>query len=493
MFDVTSGGFKDRRFRSANPPKSNPPAEDDKEAEGKPNLGVWEKLTSPQRAAAEKLAQEYREFLSTCKTERTVGSYILQKAKEAGFKDLLGKDTGFKGGYLTHHGKLLGLATFGGAKERPLDQGFNLIVAHGDSPRLDLKPRCLYEESGLGLFKSNLYGGLKKFQWLARPLALWGFAVLKDGREINIRFGEEPGDPVLTITDILPHLDSKVQRDKKLIEAFPAERLNVLAGSRAASKGPKNERVKKALKTLLLNKWGLEEDDLISSELELVPAGPAREVGLDGSLIGGYGQDDRLSVFVALKALLDNPDKNKPALLIVFDREEIGSYGSTGAETNFVTRLVAAVLEKAGVTPTWRLVTETLAKSLALSADVEAALDPTFKEVHDELNAALLGHGPCLVRYTGGAGKYGASEARAEYMAKIRRLFDENDILWQSTLLGKQEYGGGGTVALSLAYHGLSVVDCGAPVLSMHSPFEITSKADIYMTLKAMTAFYLKA
>ncbi|MDR1395324.1 MAG: aminopeptidase [Deltaproteobacteria bacterium] len=451
--------------------------------------GLWDRLTPAAREDMEKLALEYRTFLTEAKTERAVSRLILDQVRKAGFEDLAGPGRFGQGGYLSHHGKLLGLYVPG----TDFSGGFNLVVAHGDAPRLDLKPRCLYEDGGLGLLKSNLYGGLKKFQWLARPLALWGLAVLKDGRQVDIRFGEDPADPVLTITDILPHLDSKVQRDKKLTEAFPAERLNVLAASRPEGPVSDKTRLKKAVRSILRKKWGLEEEDLISSEMELVPAGPAREVGLDGSLIGGYGQDDRLSVFLAVKALLNSPKPARPLLLIIFDREEIGSYGSTGAETNFPVRLAAAALEASGLDCGWRPVTEMLARSRCLSADVEAGLDPTFKEVHDVINAARLGYGPCLVRYTGGAGKYGASEARAEYMALIRRIFDENKIFWQSTLLGKQEYGGGGTVALSLAYNGLSVADCGAPVLSMHSPFEITSKADIWMTGRALEIFFQKA
>jgi aspartyl aminopeptidase len=371
-----------------------------------------------------------------------------------------------------------------------ITEGFNLIVAHGDAPRLDLKPKCVYEEEGFGLLKSNLYGGLKKFQWLTRPLALWGFCVLKDGREVEIKFGEDPSDPVLTITDILPHLDRKIQREKKLSDAFPAEKLNVLAASIPVPGQKVKSRFKSALLKILEDRWGLKEDDLISSELELVPAGPAREVGLDGSMIGGYAQDDRLNVFCALRSLMSLKKLVRPVLLIIFDREEIGSYGSTGAETNFVQRLAASSLAASKVEPTSLAIQSALAQTTALSADVEAGLDPTFKDVHDYLNAGRLGLGPCLTRYTGSAGKYGASEARAEYMAYIRRLFDDNNISWQSTLLGKQEEGGGGTVALSLAYYGMSIVDCGPPVLSMHSPFEVTSKVDISMMVRAMTAFF---
>ena len=500
--------------------KNAAPQAADKEKDS--SKAIWERLPEGDLEGVERLSEGYRDLLTQAKTERELGKLALAKAKAAGLGDL-SRGRCPKGGWLSHHGKLLGFFVPG--KASPLE-GFNLIVAHGDAPRLDLKPRCLYEDGGLAMIKSNLYGGLKKFQWLARPLALWGFCALKDGRTVDLRLGEDPSDPVLTITDILPHLDRKVQREKKLADAFPAERLNVLAGSiplkgeggkkAAARKGaPKGQsdggagcqdgpaqdgeaqdggakekkRVKANVLKILESRWGLKEDDLISSELELVPAGPAREVGLDRSMVGGYAQDDRLSVFCALDALLGMKRPDRPALLIIFDREEIGSYGSTGAETNFVQRLAAAAFSASGLEPKWADVQGALAKSAALSADVEAALDPTFKEVHDDLNAAKLGHGPCVVRYTGSAGKYGASEARAEYMAYIRRIFDDASVIWQSTLLGKQEMGGGGTVAASLAWSGLSIVDCGAPVLSMHSPFEVTSKADVWMTAKALSVF----
>lgn len=459
---------------------------------------IWDGLAQAERDDVERLSAEYRDFLSQAKTERTLGQLLLDKAKAAGFSDLEADAPASRGGWLQHHGKLLGFYIPGTMS--PLS-GFNLLVAHGDAPRLDLKPKCLYEDAGLAMIKSNLYGGLKKFQWLARPLALWGFCALKDGRCVDVKLGEDPSDPVLTITDILPHLDRKVQRDKRLIDAFPAEKLNVLAGSIPAKKedkagekakserGSEKKLVKANVLKILESRWGVKEDDLISSELELVPAGPAREVGLDRSMIGGYAQDDRLSVFCAFKALLELEKPSRPVLAIIFDREEIGSYGSTGAETNFVQRLAAAAFAASGLEPKWHDVATALARTAAISADVEAGFDPTFRDVHDELNAAKMGHGLCVVRYTGSAGKYGASEARAEYMAYIRRVLDEAGIAWQSTLLGKQEEGGGGTVALSLAYHGVSIVDCGAPVLSMHSPFEITSKADVWMTAKAMGAF----
>ncbi|MDR1297476.1 MAG: aminopeptidase [Deltaproteobacteria bacterium] len=449
--------------------------------------GIWDSLDDASRTELEAFALDYREFLSASKTERAVVANALAMAGRAGLACLEGGGApAAGGGWLDFHGKLLGLWVPG---SQPPSGGFNIIVVHGDAPRLDLKPRCVMEEAGFGLLKSNLYGGLKKYQWLARPLALWGFCALKDGRTVDVRFGEEPDDPVLTITDILPHLDRKIQREKKVQDAFPAERLNVLANSVPAAGVKGRRRVKKALLDILLNRWGIGEDDLVSSELEIVPAGPAREVGLDGSLLGGYGHDDRLNVFCALRSALSVKKPKRPVLVVVFDREEIGSYGTTGAESNFITRLAARAFKASGLEPSWHEVTEALARSRALSADVEAAADPVFKEATEDLNSARMGRGPCVVRYTGGAGKYGASEARAEYMAFIRRTFDGAGVVWQSTLLGRQEEGGGGTVALHLAYHGVSIVDCGAPVLSMHSPFEICSKADLWMNHKAQAAF----
>jgi len=455
----------------------------------KPRL-VWDELGPDDRRSAETLARDYLDFLTRSKTERAVVRNLRQRLSDAGFVDLA-RETGGRagpGGFLTHHQKLLGLWRPG---QSGPESGFNLIVAHGDSPRLDLKPKCVYEESGpgLGLLRTNLYGGLKKYQWLARPLALWGFCALKDGRTVDLVFGEDPGDPVLTVPDLLPHLDRKVQREKKMGEAIAAEKMNLLAAALPLGEPEEKDRLKLAVLKILNDRWGLAEEDLISSELEIVPAGPAREVGLDGALLGGYGQDDRLAVFAALSALLTAPPPRRPTLIVVYDREEIGSYGATGAGSRFIEDLAARAFEASGLEPRWAKVREALRNSQGLSADVEAAMDPDYKEVHEEYNSARLGRGPCLVRYTGSAGKYGASEASAEYVAKIRAAFDQAGVLWQSALLGKQEEGGGGTVALFLAAYGLNIIDCGPPVLSMHSPFEISSKADLWMTVRAYTAF----
>ncbi|MDR2350295.1 MAG: aminopeptidase [Deltaproteobacteria bacterium] len=480
--------------------------EKDQNSESKRN--IWERVTPREREKIEAHAENYMNFLTVAKTERKVLDYVVDILRKEGFSDL-GAGDGFsgRGGYLVHHGKLVGIFVPG--KSDPAE-GFNLIVAHGDSPRLDLKPRCVYEDGTFAMLKTNLYGGLKKFQWLARPVALWGFTALKDGRTMEFTFGEDPNEPVLTITDILPHMDRKIQREKRLSDAFPAEKLNILAASippapeetkdgkdakdakETKDKADKG-KLKNALLKILENKWGIREDDLISSEIEVVPAGPARTVGLDGSFIGSYGQDDRLSVHAALTALLGVKNPTKPLLLIIFDREEIGNYGSTGAQTNFVLRLAGRAFEAGGTEPRHHAVLEALARTSALSADVECGQDPTFKEITDDLNSARLTFGPCLTRYTGGAAKYGASEAGAEYMAKVREIYDSGRVIWQNSLIGKQEEGGGGTVALTLAAYGINIVDSGAPVLSMHSPFEISSKADVWMTANAYRAFYQKA
>ncbi|MDR3153389.1 MAG: aminopeptidase [Deltaproteobacteria bacterium] len=453
-------------------------------------LNIWDRSKPEEREEIELYARDYMDFLTEAKTERKAYSLVLGHLEKEGFTDLANGGKIGRGGYLGHFGKLLG--AYAPGRLSPAG-GFNLIVAHGDSPRLDLKPRCVYEEGSLALLKSNMYGGLKKFQWLARPVALWGFAALKDGRAVDFRFGEDPAGPVLTITDILPHLDRKVQRDKRLVDAFPAEKLNVLAASVPCGERESKHRLKQAVFKILEDRWGLKEEDLISSEIEIVPAGPAVPVGLDGSFIGGYGQDDRLSVYAMLRAFLAVEKPERPLILLLVDREEIGSRGATAAATRFVERLAALALESAGVEPGYRAVLDSLARSHAVSADVEAGVDPTFKEVSDEMNSAKVTFGPAVVRYTGGAAKYGASEAGAEYMAKIRAVYDGDGVIWQSSLLGKQEEGGGGTVAMNFADFGMGVVDSGAPVLSMHSPFEISSKADVWMTYRAYRAFYRDA
>ncbi|MBF0530112.1 MAG: aminopeptidase, partial [Deltaproteobacteria bacterium] len=319
---------------------------------------------------------------------------------------------------------------------------------------------------------------------------LHGYVVKDDGREIDLVIGENDDDPVLTISDLMPHLARKVQADKKVNEAFPGEKLNLIVGCLPLGDDETKNRFKLAVLNLLHQKYGLVEADFISAEMEVVPAGPARDVGLDRGLIGGYGHDDRICAYASLQAILQAAKPSRSLVALFVDREETGSDGATGAKSRFLESLVADLLEKSGQAPTSVALRKTLLNTKAISADVEGAIDPDFQDVHEKNNAARLGYGPCVTRYTGSGGKYGASEAPAQYMGWLRGVFRRRDILWQSSLLGKIDEGGGGTVAMFLAKHGLEIVDCGPSLLGMHSPFEIASKADLYMAIKAYQAFY---
>ncbi|MCM0754131.1 aminopeptidase [Desulfovibrio aminophilus] len=451
------------------------------ELELKPQ-SCWDVYASKaQRAAMDEVAGRYVDFLSRCKTERETVDYAVARAAEAGFREE------FKGKavYRIMRGKSLFLARKG---KRPLSEGFRLVGAHGDTPRLDFKQHPLYEEVQVGLAKTHYYGGIRKHQWLARPLALHGVVVKADGRAVPVVLGEDPADPVFTIADLLPHLAYK-QVEKKLSEAFEAEKLNVILGHAPAVKGKdekENGRIKKRLLELLHERFGIVEADLLSAELQAVPAGPARFVGLDGSLVGGYGQDDRSSVFCALEALLAEKTPEHAQVVVIWDKEEIGSEGSTGAQSLFLEYCLQDLLE--AWEPKSRLSKVFLA-SEAISADVHAAVDPDYQDVHEKLNSAYLGFGPCFCKYTGHRGKVGANDAHPEYIARLRRVLDGAGVPWQMAELGKVDLGGGGTVAKHLARYGLDIIDMGTPVLSMHSPFELTSKADIHATILALRAF----
>ncbi|MEW6262398.1 MAG: aminopeptidase [Thermodesulfobacteriota bacterium] len=447
---------------------------------------VWDKLDAARRKAAWKLAEDYKTFLNAAKTEREAAREIIRRAEAAGFEPLSAAGASPKR-HSVHLGKLAALTVSG---RRPVTDGLRLIIAHIDAPRLDLKPKPLYEDVDLVFLKTHYYGGLKKYQWLSRPLALHGFVVKDDGRTVDLVIGEDPGEPVLTIADLLPHLARKVQSDKKVNEAFPGEKLNLLVGSLPLGDDEVKNRFKLAILDLLHKRWGLVEEDFISAEFEAVPAGPARDVGLDGGLMGGYGQDDRLCAWAGLTALIEAGQTDHTLAAVFVDKEEIGSDGATGARTRHLEALAADLLEKSGQAPTSAAVRKTLMNTKAISADVEGALDPDYQEVHEKNNAARLGYGPCLTRYTGGGGKYGASEAPAEFMGWLRGVFKKAGVIWQSSLLGRIDEGGGGTVAMFLARYGLEVVDCGPPLLAMHSPFEISAKSDLYMTVRAYRAFY---
>ncbi len=468
----------------------------------------WEVYNTPKDAKAmDALAARYIDFLTRCKTERETIAYLRDRLAKAGFAEGTGRDKA-----MVHlHGKTLFVARKGKA---PLSKGIRLICAHADTPRLDLKQRPLLEQAGVAQAKTHYYGGIRKYQWFARPLAIHGVVVREDGRVIPVVLGEEPGEPVFTISDLLPHL-AQSQAELPLAKAFEGEKLNLIMGHKpldndaksaasakqagkivGKSRSPKGEGkedapkdpVKAHLLALLHKKYGIVEEDLYSAELQAVPAGPARYVGLDAALIGGYGQDDRLNVFTALEALLDSL-KSTPShtqCLMFWDKEEIGSEGSTGAKSRFFEYCMQDLI--AAWEPKARFSAAMLATK-AISADVHAAIDPDWQELHEKLNAATIGFGPCFCKFTGHRGKYEANDAHPEYVGWLRAVLNKKNIPWQMAELGKVDGGGGGTVAMHLAAYGMDIIDCGPPILSMHSPFELSGKADLYATTLAFAAF----
>ncbi|MCK4487588.1 MAG: aminopeptidase, partial [Desulfobacterales bacterium] len=439
----------------------------------KPQL-VWDVLGPGEKEKVFEFAERYKAFLDSAKTEREAVCLIEVFAKKKGFKDIT-RARGGKRFYKINRNKNIVLAVIG---KKPLVSGVNLIASHVDSPRLDLKQNPLYEEVDLAFLKTHYYGGIKKYQWLARPLAIHGKVIKRDGSHLDLQVGESDHDPVFTIADLLPHLAHKVQTEKKVSEAFEGEKLNVLVGSVPIGDDETKERFKLAVLEYLFDTYGIVEEDLVSAEIEIVPAGRARDVGWDRSLIGAYGQDDHVCVYATLEAVGELKTPETTAVALFIDKEEIGSDGSTGAKSRFLEGFVADLFEVTGEQPSGTALRSCLMSSKALSADVNGALDPDYQDVHEKRNAARIGYGVCITKFTGSRGKYGSSDANAEYVAQIRKLFNENRIVWQTGELGKVDEGGGGTIAKFLAVYGMEVVDCGTPLLSMHSPFEIASKAD---------------
>jgi aspartyl aminopeptidase len=431
----------------------------------------------------DRTAREYTGFLSTCKTERETVDWVVDRLEAEGFV----QDASADRFYRVMRRKTVFVARKG---RQPLWRGFRLLGAHGDTPRLDLKQHPLFEEAGVGLAKTHYYGGIRKHQWLAVPLALHGVIATPGGETIKVVIGEDPSDPVFSISDLLPHLASK-QGGKKLSEAFEAEKLNVVLGHEPAARGKdsgngNNNLVKRRILELLHARYGVREDDLYSAELQMVPAGPARDVGLDGAVIGGYGHDDRICVYAALEAMLRAGETDQTQVVIFWDKEEIGSEGSTSAKSRFFEYCLADLIR--AWEPDTRASDMFLAAK-AISCDVHGALDPDYQELHDKLNAGLLGYGPCFSKFTGHRGKYSANDAHAEYVAWLRSVLDTAGVPWQMAELGKVDLGGGGTVAKHLAEFGMDIIDCGPPILSMHSPFELASKVDLLATIKAYQAF----
>ncbi|MCX4372042.1 MAG: aminopeptidase [Dysosmobacter sp.] len=441
-------------------------------------------LPGAEHAAMEDYCAGYKAFLDASKTERLCAAETIRLAEAGGYRPY-SPGMAVKSGdkvYVCNRGKAVMLAHIG---KNSLDQGIQLAAAHIDSPRLDLKPNPLYEDSELAYFKTHYYGGIRKYQWVTIPLALHGVVVLKDGSRITVRIGEDEGEPRLVITDLLPHLGA-AQNKKPLSEAIPGETLNLLLGSRPIGGEEESGRVKLAVMKLLNEKYGIVEDDLTSAELEAVPAVKACDIGLDRSLIGAYGHDDRVCAYAALKALLDMKETPaKTAVCILADKEEIGSDGVTGMQSAAFDAFIEDLCASQGVP-----LRACFARSFCLSADVTAAFDPNFADVFEKRNGAQLNYGVGLCKYTGARGKSGASDADAETVAYVRRLFDEAGVVWQISELGKVDAGGGGTVAMYMANRNINTLDAGVPVLSMHAPFETVSKLDCYETYKGMKAVY---
>ncbi|NLV87010.1 MAG: aminopeptidase [Clostridiales bacterium] len=430
----------------------------------------------------EEYSKDYISFLNEAKTEREAVAVSIELAQKAGFKAY---ETGMKlkAGdkvYVSNRGKALMLAVIG---NKPLSQGCVIAAAHVDSPRLDLKPLPIYEDSELCYFKTHYYGGIKKYQWLTIPLELRGVVALKDGSVVNVCIGKDKNDPIFQITDLLPHL-GKEQRKKTSAEFVPGESLNLLIGSVPDSEDVEG-RTKLAILDLLNQKYGINEEDFLSAELSAVPAHVAREMGIDRSFIAGYGHDDRVCAYAELRAIfeLDTPDKT--AVCLLADKEEIGSEGVTGMKSHSFENFMGDLCDGQGVK-----LSHCFANSICISADVSNAFDPNYPEVSEKRNAAKINYGMSICKFTGHGGKSGSNDASAEVVSHLRRVFYENNVVWQMAELGKVDEGGGGTVAAYMAQRDIDTIDAGVPVLSMHSPYETVAKFDCYMTYKGIKAMY---
>lgn len=447
---------------------------------------VWDQISEEERAQVREYSDDYRQFLNCARTERRAIRFFVEEASKAGFRDVYEPGAPTDRLFMMSRGKILAMAVRG--KQWATD-GMRIITSHVDCPRLDLKPNPLYEDAGLALLKTHYYGGIKKYHWIARALAVCGTVIRGDGSAVEIEIGFDNDDPILTITDLLPHLSRK-QMDQKASEFVPAENLNLILGFTPYEDKDAGDRVKLAILERLNSKYGLTEEDLITAEIQVVPAEPARDAGLDRGLIAGYGQDDRVCAYAAFKALVDAETPEHPAVAIFYDKEEIGSEGNTGAQSRLLEVFLAEILEKWGIDPSQANLNRVLFKSRALSADVTGALDPTYPDVFEKRNAARLGYGINITKYTGHGGKYMASDANAEYAGWIRRLFNENSVVWQAGDGGRVDEGGGGTVSKYLAKTGMEIIDCGPPILGMHSPLELCAKEDVWMCMRAFKVFF---
>ena len=441
------------------------------------------KISADELKKADAFCEEYKNFLNKAKTEREAVVYAVKAAKKAGFTEF-DRTKKYKAGdkvYVNNRNKSVMLAVIGknGTKD-----GVRLGIAHIDSPRLDLKPNPLYETNDLALFKTHYYGGIKKYQWTTIPLALHGVVALKDGTTVDVTMGEKDSEPCFCVTDLLPHLADE-QVKKPMYQAITGEDLNVLIGSRPFTTDEESESVKLNIMNIIFEKYGITEEDFLSADLTMVPAFKSKDLGFDRSMIGSYGHDDRVCAYPALMAALDAKTPERTVITVLTDREEIGSEGNTGMKSTFMFDFIADLAQADG-----EEVRHVMAKSSCLSADVNAAFDPTYANAFELNNSSFINNGAVITKYTGSRGKSGTSEATAEFMAKVRAILDENGVIWQTGELGKVDCGGGGTIAKFVANLNVDVVDLGVPVLSMHAPFEVVSKIDVYMTYRAIASFY---
>ena len=447
----------------------------------------WENISKNQKEEILEFCKGYIQFLNDAKTEREVVKFARNMAEKNGFSDIINFEKLNPGDkiFYMNRDKSMYLAVIG---KNGVEDGINIIGSHADSPRLDLKPNPIYEDNGFAYLKTHYYGGIKKYQWTAIPLAIHGVVVKPTGEKVEICIGEDENDPIFTITDLLPHL-AQEQMEKKLKDGISGEDLNILIGSMPYNEKDLSEKIKLNILNILNEKYGISEIDFLSSEIEIVPAFKSRSLGLDSSMVAGYGQDDRVCVYTSLKAMMEIENPETTAVCIISDKEEVGSMGNTGMESRVFDRFICEILNKLEVNKP-NLLETVFCHSKMLSADVDAGFDPIYASASERNNASFLGRGVGLSKYTGSRGKSGASDANAEYVAYIRRILEENDINYQIAELGRVDLGGGGTIAYILANKGIDVIDCGVPVLSMHAPYEVTSKYDVYSAYKLYKSFW---
>ena len=448
---------------------------------------AWLKLSKNEDKKVTEYCEEYKSFLDVAKTERLATEEIIKIAEENGFKNIeqFSKKKPKSGDkiYVNYKGKSLIMFVVG---TENVENGMNMVGAHLDSPRLDLKANPLYESDNIAKLKTHYYGGVKKYQYATIPLAMHGVVYNKNGEKVEIHIGEDDNDPVFCVSDLLIHL-SKDQMQKTLAEGITGEQLNVIIGNKPIKDGDKNS-VKKHILNILKEKYNIEEEDFKIAELEIVPAGKAKDLGLDRSMILAYGHDDRVCAFATLKAMLEVKKPKKTAVGIFVDKEEIGSVGNTGMASHIFENIITEFINLSEEA-TYLKVQRALKNSRVLSADVTVGYDPDFAETTEKLNTAYIGNGIALCKYTGSRGKAGSNDASAEFLNEVRKTFDDNNVAWQTGELGKVDQGGGGTIAYLISKYGAEVVDCGTPVLSMHAPYEIASKVDCYMTYKCYLSF----